>query len=75
MKAPYCAGVVGFILFCKITNHLQELVLVKCLTGLEISFVHPRGITFKKYKSQDLAPVIKFNHCTLSCIQAHNFQP
>ena len=45
---------------------------VQCLTGMEIrkfpniSFEHPRGSTFKKYRSQDLAPIWftnpNFNH-------------
>ena len=48
-------------------NHLQKLVLVQYLTGMEIrefpsiSFEHPRGNNFKKYRSQDLAPV-RFTH-------------
>ena len=44
-------------------NHLQKLVLVQCLTGTEIgkftniSFEHPRGSVFRKYRSRTLAPV------------------
>ena len=42
---------------------MHGLVLVQCLTGMEISeftnisFEHPKDSAFKKYRSQDLAPV------------------
>ena len=54
------------------------MVLVQCLTGMEIqdfpniSFEHPRGSAFKKYRSQNLAPVRftnpNFNHRELLCL-------
>ena len=51
------------------------MVLVQCLTGMEISefpnisFEHPRGSTFRKYRYRTLAPVqftnLNFNHRVL----------